>query len=418
MAAESALPARSLWRNRDYLLLWGGQVVSSFGSRVSELALPLLFLTTTGSALWAGILTGLDGLPFIVLSLPVGVLVDRWDRKRMLVLSDLGRGLALASVPVALGFGRLSLPWLIIVVLVEGTLSTFFSHARGAAVPRVVLKTQLAAAISQEQATESLAGMVGPAIGGALFGLNATLPFVVDAVTFFASACSLGFLRGPLQVEREKNAPSIHLALLVADVREGAVWLWNQPTFRTLTLLTGGLNVFSFGYPLIFILLAQRVGASAAEIGLLFATTGLGSLVGSACSAALLRYAPAGRIILVSAWVWAVTWPIYVLAPSVYWLGVVNLLGLIVVPIYNGAQSTYRLGLIPDQYVGRANSIYRLLTIGLQPLSLALAGALLQSFGPVWTVWIITVPQVLVCIVASFDRYLFRARLGKPVESS
>jgi predicted MFS family arabinose efflux permease len=400
-----------LWRNPDFLLLWGGQVVSSLGSRVSGLALPLLLLASTGSPLWAGILTALDGVPAIVLGLPIGALVDRWDRKRMLVLSDLARALALGSVPALILLGNLTLPLLIAVVLVEGTLGTFFSHARGAAVARVVRKDQLANAIAQEQATDSLSGMIGPAIGGILFGLGAALPFLVDAGSFLISAISLSFLKGPLQSPDNRAGQKVSLAILGAEIRDGLAWLRDGPSLRVLALLTGGLHFFSAGSSLIFILLAQRLGATSAEIGILIGTAGLGSLVGALLSAVLLRRFSVGRVIVLSAWVWALGWPLYVLAPSVLWLGVVNALGWIVDPIYTVAQTTYRLGLVPDEYLGRANSVFRLMTVGLQPLGLALAGALLQVMGPASTVLVISVPQVLFALVATFDGSLLRAQV-------
>src|SRR5689334_16634517 len=98
--AAPTLPARlpSLWRNRDYLLLWSGQIISSVGTQVSGLAYPLLVLFLTGSPVQAGIVGALQSLPFLLLSLPVGALLDRWDRKRVMILADIGRALALASI--------------------------------------------------------------------------------------------------------------------------------------------------------------------------------------------------------------------------------------------------------------------------------------------------------------------------------
>lgn len=90
--------AVSLWRNRDFLLLWARQIVSSFGTQVSQLAFPLLMLAITGSPAQAGLLGALRALPFTILGLPAGALVDRWDRRRTMVLSDLGRAVAMGSI--------------------------------------------------------------------------------------------------------------------------------------------------------------------------------------------------------------------------------------------------------------------------------------------------------------------------------
>src|SRR5579863_2624707 len=90
----------SLWRNRDYMLLWSGQVVSNMGSQVSQLAFPLFILLLTHSPVQAGLAGALRALPYLIFSLPAGALIDRWDRKRVMILCDSGRALALGSIPV------------------------------------------------------------------------------------------------------------------------------------------------------------------------------------------------------------------------------------------------------------------------------------------------------------------------------
>jgi MFS family permease len=271
----------SLWRNRDFLLLWSGQIVSSFGTQASQLAFPLLMLAVTGSPLWAGVLGACRGLPFVVLSLPVGALVDRWDRKRVMILSDIGRALALGSVPLAMVTGHLSIVQLCLVAVIEGMLFTFFNLAEAACLPRVVPKEQLPAAVARSQATESTAEMVGPSLGGALYGLGSGLPFLVDAVSFVLSAWALRSVRAALQGERAQAAASGGARRLWTEIGEGLAWLWNQPLLRFLALLTGGLNLFSFGYVLIIIVFSQQLGSSPVTIGLLLASGGVVSFIGA-----------------------------------------------------------------------------------------------------------------------------------------
>src|SRR5579883_3054515 len=141
--------APSLWRNRDFMLLWSGQLISSIGSQVSQLAFPLLVLAITRSPAQAGIAGALRGLPFAILCLPAGALVDRWDRRRVMLLCDSGRAIALGSIPLAFWLNRLSFIQLCLVALIEGTLFTFFSLAEAACLPRVVSKEQLPSATAQ-----------------------------------------------------------------------------------------------------------------------------------------------------------------------------------------------------------------------------------------------------------------------------
>jgi MFS family permease len=407
-AAEVERPV-ALWRNRDYLLLWGSEVVSSLGTQVSQLAFPLLILGVTGSPAWAGLLGALRGLPFVVLCLPVGALTDRWDRKRVMVLADAGRALALGSIPVALALGGLTLPHIGLVALVEGTLFTFFNLANIACLPRVVPRRQLPTAIAQSQASAATAEMVGPPLGGALFGLGSALPFLVDAVTFLVSAVSLRLIRAELQTRRAHEVAPGDLRRLWPEIGEGLAWLWRQPVLRFLGLLTSGLMTFSFGYSLIIIVLAQELGADPPVIGLLFASGGIGSILGSLAVAPLQRRFTIGQIMIGVTWVWALTWPLYVVAPDLLMLGIANAIGFVVVPLYMGTQFSYRLAMIPDHLQGRVNSAYRLVWVAAQPLSLALTGALLAAVGAVATVWLVMAPQVVLALAATLYRPLRQA---------
>ncbi|HEV2460453.1 MAG TPA: MFS transporter, partial [Ktedonobacterales bacterium] len=149
----TSTPPAPLWRNRSYLLLWGGQAVSSLGSEASQLALPLLILSVTQSPAQAGIAGALRSLAYLLLGLPAGALVDRWDRRRTMILCDAGRALALGSIPLALALGRLTIAQLYLVSLLEGTLYVFFGLAETAALPHVVAKAQLPAATAQGEVT-------------------------------------------------------------------------------------------------------------------------------------------------------------------------------------------------------------------------------------------------------------------------
>src|SRR5439155_24233460 len=119
----------SLYRNRDFMLLWSGQVVSSIGSRVSMIAFPLLVLSLTGSPAKAGVVGFAASLPFLLFMLPAGGLVDRLDRKRMMIACDMGRALALASIAVVLWIGHLSTWQITAVAFIDGALFIGFSLA-------------------------------------------------------------------------------------------------------------------------------------------------------------------------------------------------------------------------------------------------------------------------------------------------
>jgi MFS family permease len=402
----STVPASPpLWRNRDYRLLLSGQVVSAIGSQVSQLAFPLLMFAVTHSPVQAGFLGAIRALPYLLFSLPAGALVDRWNRKHTMIVCDAGRGIALGSIPLALALGHLTLAQLYAVSLVEGSLFVFFSLAESACLPRLVPAEQLPTAAAQGQMVDATSTLLGPSLGGALYSLGAALPFVVDAVSYIASVCSLFFVRAAFQEERTAPPGS-----LWSEIGEGLRWLWRQPVIRFLAVLTGGLNVCCFGYILIIIVLAQRMHASAAVIGLIFAGGGIGSLVGAALASRLERRFGVGPTLVAAAWVWALSWALYAVAPTPLLLGVVNAVSFTIVPVYMSVQYSYRLARTPDALQGRVNSVFRLIAYGNQPLSLALTGALLQAWGPIATILVLTVPQVLLALGATGHKALRSAR--------
>src|SRR5437868_10172800 len=163
--------ANRLWQNRDYLLLWGGQAISTMGSNASELALPLLILALTHSPVQAGLVGAVRTVAILLTNLPAGALVDRWNRKYTMMWCDAGRAVALASIPLALALGHLTAAQLYLVALVEGVLATFFDLAQAASIPRVVRKEQLPAAIGQQEVTGGVVTLLGPSLGGMLYGL-------------------------------------------------------------------------------------------------------------------------------------------------------------------------------------------------------------------------------------------------------
>src|SRR5258706_1327557 len=257
---------KSLWLNLDYMLLWSGQLVSNVGTQVSTLAFPLLILALTNSPAQAGFAGALRALPYVIFSLPAGALIDRWDRKRVMILCDTGRALSMASIPVALVFGHLTILQLYLVSLIEGTLYVFFDLAETAALPQVISKEQLSAATAQNQVAFGITSLLGPPLGGVLFSLQRILPFLSDAISYAVSVLSLLYIKTDFQKERIVAPRKLRV-----EIVEGLRWLWNQPLLRTMAFLHSSLSAIGFGTPLIVIVLAQQQHASPAFIGVIFA---------------------------------------------------------------------------------------------------------------------------------------------------
>ena len=395
----------SLWRNRDYMLLWSGQVISSIGTQVSQLAFPLLILALTRSPAQAGFAGALRALPYIIFSLPAGALIDRWDRKRVMIICDIGRALSMASIPFALAIGQLTVLQLFIVSTIEGTLFVFFNIAEAACLPRVVSREQLPAATAQNMATDGINNLIGPPLGGILFSLGSVLPFLADAISYTVSVISLFFIKTNFQEKRVVSQRK-----LWHEIGEGLHWLWHHPLIRFMALLTGGNNLINSGYVLIVIVLAQGMHASAFIIGLIFAFGGIGGILGALVATAIQRRLSFGQAIIGTSWIFALGMPFYIIAPNPLVLGIITAAVFIAGPVYNVVQFSYRSAIIPDELQGRVNSVFRLIAFGGQPLGLALTGLLIQYVGIIPTIVIDSIVMILLALAATVNKHVREAK--------
>lgn len=396
-----------LWRQREYMLLWGGQVVSALGSHASGIVVPLLILAMTGSPSAAGLATALGIVPYIVLSLPVGVWVDRWNRQRVIIVCDLGRAAVSASVLVALLFDALTLGHLYAVALLQGTLMVFFNLAEVAALPKVVATAQLPHAIGQNQAGHSGAAIAGPALGTWLLQqLGRAWPFAVDTASYLVSALAIWRLRTPLTA-----APTTAPRSLRAEMMEGLRWLWWQPLVRHMAAITCLSNFVSAAVPLLLIVLAKDLQAGEAQIGLIFSAGGIGGLLGALSGSWFARRLRFGQVIAGTLAVQALMLPLLVWMPGPQALGAVFAVYMFCGPLYNVVQLSRRLAMIPDGLQGRVNSAFRLAANLLYPVGAGLCGLLAEHVGTGWTVAVFGTVMAALALVAALDRVIRREGL-------
>jgi MFS family permease len=391
-----------LWRNRDYMLLWGGQLVSVLGSTATGIVLPLLILAMTGSPAAAGIAGALSMLPYPLFGLFAGALVDRWDRKRVMIWCDVGRALLYASIPVALAFNVLTIWQLYINAFLEGVLFVFFNVAEIAALPKVVPKAQLPNAAAQNQATFAVAGILGPAIGTFLYQVGRMIPFIVDAVSYAVSVVALTFIKTDFQREqvpqKDRN--------IWREIGEGIRWLWAQPVIRFIAFAGAGLNLIMASYGLVLILLAKEMGAPEASIGILFSIASIGGIVGSIIAPTIQKRFTVGQIILGILWIVALVYPLYLIAPNFFVLALISAVIAVVFPALNVTTFSYRAALIPDELQGRVNSAFRMVAWGAQPVGAFLGGLLLERVGVYASVAVFFVAWLLLAGVATANAQL------------
>jgi MFS family permease len=368
----------SIWRNRDFVLLWGGSTVSHLGSAASGVVFPLLILSLPGgNAALAGIAVALSYLPYFLVSLPAGALIDRWDRKRVMIWTDAGRAANMASVVLTLAFGSITLWQLYANALVEGVLVVFFGIASTASLPRVVPKVQLPVANSQSMAAGTVASLAGPPLGTWLYQtVGRAAPFALDAVSYAVSVVSLLFIKTRFQGERGSTRRSLR-----QEIVEGWRWWWSQPFMRSMAYINSGLHMVLPGMTLLFIILAKDVGVPDGSIGLLFTAGAVGALAGALVGPLVQKRLTYGQAVPGIIMFQAITLPLLAIAPGPVALGLAVALVEAAPPAYDVVQYSYRLALIPDSLQGRVNSSFRLLAWGTRPVGALLAGFLLEWVG-------------------------------------
>jgi MFS family permease len=377
-----------LWRNRDFVLLQAGQLLSTIGSFSTQVAYPLLVLSLTGSPAKAGAVGFANTLPYVLFGLFAGVAADRWNRKHVMIAMDVVRVLAMVAIVAGLAADVLTFWQVMIAAFVEGSAFVFFNIAEVGALRSVVPAQQLPDAAAAEQARFSVVTLVGPPLGGALFGIARALPFLADAVSYAFSVGSLLWMRTPFQEIRERDTAPLH-----TQIREGISWLWRHAYLRTSALIFAGDNFVFQAIFLTFIVVARDEGITSGVIGVLIAVFGASALLGSLVAPRAARALSMRTIMLLNQWLNGL-FVLYLLFPSPYVLVACVLPVAFVGPWLNAVVIGYRTAVTPDHLVGRVSSVARNIALLAQPLGPLVAGLLLGAFGDEVTVLVLA----LVCL--------------------
>jgi MFS family permease len=374
----------ALWRQPDFARLWAAHTVSAVGSQVSAVALPLVAILLLGATAWEiGVLRAAAGLPVLVLGLVVGVWVDRVRRRPVLVAADLGRAALLALLPVAALAGWLRIELLYAVALATGTLGLFFDVAAQSLLPSVVPRALLIEGNSRLQGSTAAASVVGPAVGGWLVQLvTAPLAIWADAFSFLASAVLLLGVRAA-----EPAPPPATERRMWAEIREGLVLLWRDPTLRAVTgAATVGALGGSMHATLLVLYAVESLHFTPGVLGTVLAAGGGASLLGAALAGPLARrLGPgpaivAGQLVLTAG---TALLPVAAALPGnaapVVAIGQ-GLFGAAITVVAVNQQSL-RQAVTPDRLQGRVNASRRVLVFGVQPIGALVAGALGGAVG-------------------------------------
>lgn len=367
------MTAAPLHRNRDFVLLQTGLLVSSAGSQMTSIAYPLLVLALTGSAAKAGIVAFVRLLAMALFALPAGLAADRWNRRRLMIGAHAVRALAVGGLGVLVVLDEASF-WIVpVVAFVEGGGASVFSAAQAGALRAVVPLRQLPAAAAVVTGREGAVNAASPALGGVLFGLSRALPFLVHAVLYVFSTCALLAMRTPFQEGRE-----VDLSPVRSRLAEGFRFLWDHPFLRVCALLFGLANFVGPGVLLAIVVIGDEQGLTSGEVGLLLSAFGACVLLGAFLSPLVRRRLSVRAVLLLELWTW-VGCGIFLVWPNVFVLTASILPTALAIPSTDSVVNGYQLAMTPDRLQGRVAGVRSVIALAIAPLGPLAAGLLLDS---------------------------------------
>jgi MFS family permease len=390
-----ASSSRSLLRHPDFLKLWTAETVSVFGTAITQLALPIIAATVLQvSAFEFGLLTTIEFLPFILFSLPAGVWVDRLRRRPILIAGDLGRAIAITSIPVAFYFDSLTIWQLYIVGFVNGCLTVFFDVAYQSYLPSVVDRDQLVEGNSKLEITRSAAQILGPGLAGLLIGIfRAPFAMLVDAASYLWSAVFVFFIRRP-EPPIEPHDEAVHgpRPSMRREIALGLRYVVGHRWLRSIAATTGVSNFFGTLVQAILILyLTRERGLTAEVIGFAFSVGSLGVLLAALTTSAITKRAGVGRMLVLTSVGFSLSGLPVAAAPDVLIFPAVALTGFLggfCGVAWNINQVSLRQAITPPRMQGKMNATMRFIVWGTIPLGSIAGGALGSLIGLHPTIWV------------------------------
>lgn len=379
-----------LLRRRDYALLWWGATISALGDGMSFVALLWLALEQSRDAGVVGLLAAAYTAPVVVGGLAAGVVLDRWNRRRVLIIDNLVRGLAIATIPVAAALDALTVPHLFVVAAIYGLLFMLSLAGIPSVLPTLVDPDELTTANAMESVSFGIAGMVGPVMAGAIIAIvGAPIVLALDAASYGVFVACLFFLHEtPARPEgRQAAGAGLPAGEHPAAAERGGSGLLpairfvlDTPAVLTITVMYMAINIAQGMWTVLAPVYARDVlGGDASTYGLIVSAFGAGSLVGTIAVGGIGWPFALGRSIAVATLLTGLVFvPMLVLPPLAPSVAIMFLTGLFASSLTPWAQ-TIRMRLIPPGLRGRVFALLRTLMQGTTPVGAVIGGAMLAG---------------------------------------
>jgi MFS family permease len=400
----------------DFLKFWAGQTISNLGSSVTLFALPLLVFKLTGSPLNLGVTSATSFLPYLLFGLVIGAWVDRVDRKRLMIATDVGRALLIAVIPLLADAGQLRVEWIYVIAFLQSTLTIAFDSGEFAAIPSLVeRKDDLVTANGRIQASYSAAQVAGPLLAGLLIAtISVQQVFWLDAASFLLSALSLAMVRRRFNTAKDPGEAEQPRRAIFRDVGDGLRYVLSHPVLRNISAMMAIINlVMSSVYAQLVLFAKDRLSATDTQVGLLFSAGSIGVVGLSLLAGPLRRRWPFSKVAL-SALVLDGLMTVGLAFTRWYWLALPlwalsSGLGI----LFNINTGSLRQQIVPNEMLGRVISIAGVLAWSAIPIGTILGGLAVERTGNVALIFgIIGVVVVAVALAFSLspvghaERYL------------
>ncbi|MEU8709889.1 MFS transporter [Streptomyces sp. NPDC048565] len=394
--SKHALP--TLRSYRDFRLLWTGSAMSVMAERCSGMAFTLLVLWHTRSESAAGLVGFAGLLPALLVQLPAGVMVDRLNRRRVMMTCVIVRMIAVATVAATL-LGDTVWVWHIaIVAFIQSSMTVFYQLSERAMVRGVVPPKQLGAAMATNEARSRGVNFVGHPVSGAMFGLSAWMPFMSSVGLYLLSLITLVRLRG----EKEPPArPGNKRRKMRADIGAGLRWVWDRAYFRTALLIIAGSNLVFQGLILTVAVVVREDGGAAGNVGLIMASGGAGGLFGALVGGWLNKRLAMRQIMIIAHVVWALVMPAAVFFRQPVALGVLFFITSHIGAAVTVSGMSYQVRITPNNMQGRVGSVVMLIVSGASSLGALGTGYLLEAVGSRHTLMVVSGVMVLLALIAA-----------------
>ncbi len=395
---------------RNFRLLWAATALSNLGDGLRLVAMPLLATSITSDPRLIAGVTVAQRLPWLFLILPGGALADRYDRRLLRMRLDIARALVMGVLVAAIVLGQASIIVIYVVAVLLASAEAVVDSSSMAMVPATVDGPDLERAIGRLGSTElAMNDLVGPPLGGLLFGLAIAAPFGIDAMTFAGAAVVMALMSGSY---RPAAAPSTSGdgPTMRASLAEGIRWLWNHRLLRTLALVSTALGTASFISTAVFVIFAtETLELSELGYGVLLVPGALGGIAGSLIAPRFRRFSLRITLTISVVGSGASTWLMAVTSSPVV-VGALSAVSLGSVMVWNVLTLALRQRVIPDEMLGRVGASYRFLVYLGMPFGALAGGLLANQFGVRSAIFVsgsilIAVGLMLPVVLRGVDRY-------------